>query len=255
MAFKLDGRMVLVTGGTRGIGRQLTRQLIQRGVRRVAVMARDEAELTIMSEELGDTIAPFPCDLADRGTLDQTLAKIRSELPDLSLVINNAAVQTLTEIAGASDDEADQLITQLRRETALNWDAVIALSIGLLPLLSRQTDAALVNVTTGLVLAPKQSSPVYCGAKAGVSAFTRALRYQCEAKSPHVRVIEALPALVDTEMTEGRGRGKMSAEDCASQILDGIKKGKPMIDVGKTRLLRAIMRLAPALGYRIMRNG
>ena len=47
----------------------------------------------------------------------------------------------------------------------------------------------------------------------------------------------------------------MSAEDCTSEILDGIEKGKPMIDVGKTRLLRAIMRFSPALGYRIMRNG
>jgi uncharacterized oxidoreductase len=72
---------------------------------------------------------------------------------------------------------------------------------------------------------------------------------------PHVRVAEALPPLVDTDMTRGRGRRKISAEACAAEILSGLKAGRPEIHVGKAKLLAAIMRASPALGYRIMRDG
>jgi uncharacterized oxidoreductase len=53
-------------------------------------------------------------------------------------------------------------------------------------------------------------------------------------------------------MTRGRGKGKISAETAASQILFGIAKGRAEIDVGATALLRCILRLSPALGERIM---
>jgi uncharacterized oxidoreductase len=129
------------------------------------------------------------------------------------------------------------------------------LSAGLLPLLARQPSAAILNITSGLALAPKKSSPVYCATKAGLRSFTRALRYQCEDALPHVHVVEALPPLVDTAMTHGRGRGKISPEACAAEIVAGLKAGRREIHVGKAKLLRAVIRLSPALGYRIMRDG
>lgn len=70
-----------------------------------------------------------------------------------------------------------------------------------------------------------------------------------------MRVIEALPPLVDTNMTRGRGRGKISAEDCAREIISGLKTGRREVYVDKAKLLHAIMRLSPALGYRIMLDG
>ena len=62
----------------------------------------------------------------------------------------------------------------------------------------------------------------------------------------------ALLPPVDIDMTRGRGKGKISAETAASQILNGIAKGSAEIDVGATALLRWILRLSPALGERIM---
>jgi uncharacterized oxidoreductase len=56
-------------------------------------------------------------------------------------------------------------------------------------------------------------------------------------------------------MTRGRGRGKITPEDCARQIVQGMQRDRAIIDAGKTRLLRAIMRVSPTLGYGIMRNG
>jgi len=251
-AFDLSGRTALVTGGTAGIGLALARSLVADGATRVLVVGRDPARLDAAVREIGPCVVPLQADLSQPAEVDRLLALLPDLAPELSLVINNAGSQRLTDF---TREDALAILPALRAEIAANFDAVAALSVGLLPLLARQPSAALVNITSGLALAPKMSSPVYCGAKAGVRAFTIALRYQCEARLPQVHIIEALPPMVDTAMTEGRGRGKISPEDCAAQILAGLRAGRREIDVGKTRLLRAILRVSPALGQRIMRNG
>ncbi|GAA2601342.1 SDR family oxidoreductase [Dactylosporangium fulvum] len=247
----LTGRTILVTGATRGIGRELTRQLVACGAQVVAV-GRDRGHLAALEAELGDHLAPWAVDLADPDAVDAFIDEVTGRHPTLSLAINNAGVQTLTDFLG---DDPQALRSAARREVAVNLNAVIALSAGLLPHLRRQPSAAIVNITTGLALAPKRSAPVYCATKAGVRAFTRALRYQCQDSAPHVRVIDAVMALVDTDMTRGRGRDKISADQAATAVIDGVRRGSDEIDIGKVKLLRTIMRLSPALGYRIMRNG
>jgi uncharacterized oxidoreductase len=251
-AFHLRGRTALVTGGSSGIGLALARLLLRRGVGRVLVVGRDPARLAGVAAELGPSVATLRSDLSDPADVDRLLAELPGLAPDLSLVVNNAGSQRLTDFR--SGDPLD-LLPGLRAEIEANFAAVVALSVGCLPLLAGQPSAAIVNVTSGLALAPKKSSPVYCATKAGVRSFTRALRYQCEDAMPHVRVVEALPPLVDTAMTLGRVRGKMTAEACAAEILAGLEAGKAEICVGKSKLLRAIMRASPALGRKIMRNG
>jgi uncharacterized oxidoreductase len=69
------------------------------------------------------------------------------------------------------------------------------------------------------------------------------------------RIVEALPPLVDSAMTRGRGRAKMTPEACAAEIVAGLESGRSEIFVGKSKLLRAILRTSPALGRKILRNG
>lgn len=250
--FDLSGRTALVTGGSAGIGLALGRLLLAEGVARLVVVGRDERRFAAVADELGPRAVTVRANLSDDTDVARLVRELPEIAPDLSLLINNAGSQLLTDLT--TSDAAD-LIPALNAEIAANFNAVVALSVGLLPLLGRQPSAAIVNVTSGLALAPKASSPVYCATKAGVRSFTRGLRYQCEAKQPHVRIVEALPPLVDTGMTAGRGRAKISTEMCAAEIVSGLVAGRHEIYVGKAKLLRAIMRVAPALGYRIMRRG
>lgn len=247
----LVGKTVLITGATRGIGREFTRQFIRSGAHVVAA-GRDHGRLESLAADHADRVTPWAVDLADPDAVDVFMRELTDRHPQLSILINNAGVQTLTDFLG---EDPQTTRAALRRETAINLDAVIALSTGLLPGLRRQPAAAIVNITSGLALAPKRSAPVYCATKAGVRVFTRALRYQCQDAAPHVRVIDVVLPIVDTDMTRGRGRDKISAADAAAAAIAGIRRGSTEIHVGKAKLLPAVMRLSPALGYRVLRNG
>lgn len=248
---RLDSRTVLVTGAARGLGRELTRQLILRGADVVAA-GRDRDRLDALAADHPGRVWPWPVDLSDPGAVDGLVQELPVRYPALSVAINNAGVQTVTDLL---TDDPDFLRHAFRRELGVNLDAVIAISTGLLPHLSRQPEAAIVTITSGLALAPKRSAPVYCATKAGVRAFTRALRYQCQVAAPHVQVTDAVLPLVDTDMTRGRGRGKMSAADAADAVLRGVHHGTEEVAVGKVKLLRSLMRVSPRLGYRVLRDG
>ena len=246
----LADRTILITGATRGIGRELTGQLLGLGAHVVAV-GRDHEQLTALTDAHGDRVTAWAVDLADPVAVDALVHQLPGRHPALSMVINNAGVQTITNLF---TDDADALRTVLRREIAVNLDAVVALCTALLPHLREQPSAAIVNLTSGLALAPKASAPVYCATKAAVRAFTRTLRYQCQDTAPHIRVTDVILPLVDTDMTRGRGDGKITAEAAATAIIAGIRRGSPEVYVGKARILPALMRLAPALAHRTLRR-
>ncbi|MBM7773177.1 putative oxidoreductase [Actinokineospora baliensis] len=243
------GRTVLVTGGARGVGRELTRQLVDLGAHVVAV-GRDSAALDAVAAEHGSRVSGYVVDLADPEATSAFVAEVVRSHPELSVVINNAGVQTPVAYL---HDPTPTTLAAARQEIAVNLDAVITLSTGLLPHLSTHDSAAIVNITTGLALAPKASAPVYCATKAAVRTFTRALRYQCEADAPRVKVIDAVFPLVDTDMTRGRGSNKITPAEAAAAVLTSTRRGTPTAYIGKTGLLNAIMRVSPALGHRIMR--
>ncbi|MEV3870205.1 SDR family NAD(P)-dependent oxidoreductase [Streptomyces sp. NPDC049906] len=242
---------VLVTGGARGVGRELTRQLVGLGAHVVAV-GRDRERLAALAAAHGDRVSIEVVDLADPAALDALAEALPTRHPTLRAVFNNAGVQHLTDFLADDLPRTRQL---LRRELTVNVDAVITLSTGLLPHLRRQPSAAIVNISSGLAVVPKPSAPVYCAAKSAVRTFTRALRYQCEDGAPHVRVVDAVLPLVDTDMTAGRGRGKISPAAAARSVLQGVARGRSEVYVGKARLLPPLMRLAPSLGYRTLRHG
>jgi len=150
------------------------------------------------------------------------------------------------------EGETLQYTTEL--ETAINFIGPVELTKSMLPQMRHLPGARLVFVTSGLALAPKRSSPVYCANKAGLRSFAKSLRAQLRNAQWNIEVTEALPPLVDTDMTRGRGRGKISAQTAARQIVEGIQAGKLEIYVGASALLRVINRISPALAEAIMIN-
>lgn len=245
----LEGKRVVLTGPTRGIGRALAEQLVSRGAVVLGV-ARPSAALDRVAAELGAGFVPLPCDLADPVARAALLADLTGPLAPVDALINNAGIQVnrdyLTEDPQGVGDE-------IAAEVAVNLIAPLHLAAALAPYLAARPDGGVVlNITSALALVPKRSAPVYCATKAGLQSFTTALRYQAEGSG--LRVVEGVMALVDTDMTAGRGRGKITAEQAAAEVLAGLENRQPRIWVGKTRALRLIHRLAPGLAARILRD-
>lgn len=242
---KLDQRKVLVTGATAGIGAALVDLLLRKGCQ-IIVTGRQDTVLKAMGARPG--LFPIRCDFANAQDVTELANHVRQTHPDLSAVFNNAGVQHEIAVAGTQTSRLEEIVTT---ETAVNYVAPVCLTLQLLPVLSRQPDALIVNVTTPLAMSPKRSSPFYCASKAALRIFTKSLRFQLEIDHPKIRVVEAQPPLVDTAMTRGRGKGKISPEQAAAGIVEGIERGKQEIYVGKAKLLRFIYRCMPSLAERI----
>lgn len=227
-----------------GIGLALAKQFKALG-NQVIITGRNEEALHENSAQYG--FEYIRGDLEDLSDLHNLINEIQVNHSDLNILINNAGIQKNYQLADERnfDSEIDQ-------ELAVNLTAPIKLCSALLPILVRHEQSAIVNVSSVLALVPKQSAPVYCGSKAALHIFTKALRYQLEG-SP-VKVFEIVPPLVDTAMTKGRGQGKMSPDDLAREFLKGFKNDRLTIYPGKAKWLKAIQRIAPGMADGILKK-
>lgn len=242
---QLFDKHVLITGGSAGIGLALARALIDAGAR-VTICGRSRPRLERACALLGPSAHGVPCDLADLDQHSRLLEEAVQVHGPLDVLVNNAGSQQLMDFS------RDLPAWPIAEELQLNLTAPMGLTAAVLPMLRRRPEAAVVQITSGLALSPKASAPVYGAAKAGLRSFSRALRWQLAGGV--VRVVEVLPPLVDTAMTAGRGRGKISPEAAAAEIVAGLRRGRDEIFVGRTKLLRLITRLSPRLAERITRR-
>lgn len=235
---QLSGKTILLTGGSAGIGRAMARQLKAKGAR-VILTGRNPERLAAMRAEGFEVLE---ADLSNAGGVDALIAALGDA--ELDVLINNAGqlVDHDFRKAAPDADAADEGIYA-------NLSAPIRLITALVPRLRARPQAAIVNVTSGLAIAPAARQPVYCATKAGLRFYTLALREQL--KGTAIQVIEALPPVVDTQMNDGNPMKKMPVEECARQIITAIERGQDEANIGMTRALRILESIAPSLARRI----
>ena len=230
---------VLITGGATGIGLALAHKFRAQD-NRVILMGRTRETLEAAAQETEAEIFQGDiCSEADRCLLIETH-------PDISVLVNNAGIQINQPIAASSADD-------IRRELDINFLAPVLLTHALLPTLHKQPAAAIVNVSSGLALVPKEVAAIYCASKAAMHSFSQTLRWQLE-NSP-IKVFDLLPPLVDTAMTAGRGKGKISPDALADEFWRAFENDRYTIYAGKTKLLHIIHRILPKVAEKIMRKG
>ncbi|MBM7842695.1 SDR family oxidoreductase [Herpetosiphon giganteus] len=236
------GHTVLITGGAAGIGRALALRFAQAGNQVIAV-GRDAQKLAQL-RALQPTISTIQADLAQASERQ----RLADQVPAISILINNAGVQYHGDLVEQQSAHVDR-----DQEIAINLTAPIDLIQRFLPKLQQQPEAAIINVSSGLALVPKQQAPIYCATKAGIHIFTKALRWQLE--QTQVRVFEIIPPLVDTAMTAGRGKGKISPEALVEEFWRGFVNNKYQLAIGKVKLLIQVQRFLPRVADRLMRYG
>jgi 3-oxoacyl-[acyl-carrier protein] reductase len=193
---ELDGRVSLVTGASRGIGRAVALALAARGAGVIlAARRREELEETARAcAAHGVRTHVAPMDLADPGSIREAVAPAVEAMGRIDHLINNAGVT------------GDGLLLRMKRE---DWDRVIGINLtgafevtrAVLPSMVRARHGRIVNISSivGLMGNPGQAN--YCAAKAGLIGFTKALAR--EVASRQITVNAVAPGLIDTDMTRG----------------------------------------------------
>lgn len=161
-------------------------------------------------------------------------------------MINDAGIQNIVPVLESTTHDIEY-------ELDVNVLAPVRLSRTFLPLLLRRKAAAIVNVPSGLALVPKQTAAMYCASKAALHNFTKALRWQLEGTS--VKVFEVLPPIVDTAMTAGRGRAKLSPDRLAEEFWAGWQQDRFEMRIGLVKQFALLYRLAPSVVERLVRTG
>lgn len=240
---ELKNNKIVITGASQGIGYELTLKFLALDNIVIAV-SRDVSRLNKLNKE-DKRLILFECDLSKIEEIERLSIYLYIHHNDLNILINNAGVQFNYDFATEV-----HLKNKIEYEVQVNYTTPLLLTAFVLPILKQNKNAAIVNVSSGLGLVPKKSAPVYCSTKAGIHIFSKALRYQLQ----KVRVFEIIPPLVDTNMTQGRGKGKITPKELVEEFIKAFKNNKYEVNIGKVKLLKFINRLSPTLAEKLMKN-
>jgi NAD(P)-dependent dehydrogenase (short-subunit alcohol dehydrogenase family) len=200
----------LVTGANRGIGREVARQLAERGAE-VILSARDEGKAREAAEQIG--AHPLRLDVSDPRSVELAVAALSEDLGHLDVLVNNAGVVIDGGVAGAEPD-----FGAIQQTLDTNFFGAYRLTVGLLPLLRKSEHPRIVNVSSGMGGITEMGGwvPGYRVSKAALNAMTRIL--STELKGEGVLVNSACPGFVNTDMG-GQWGAKKSVEDGASGVV------------------------------------
>ncbi|MTE01070.1 SDR family NAD(P)-dependent oxidoreductase [Paracoccus sp. YIM 132242] len=185
----LHGKVVLVTGASRGIGAAAARAFARAGAS-VGLMARDQGAVEDLARQLGGIA--LAGDVARPADMDRAVAGLRDRWGRLDVLVNNAGL--IGPIAGIASADADEW----GRAIDVNLKGVFHGMRAALPVMRAQGGGTVLTVGSGAAHAPQEGWSAYCAGKAGAWMLTRAL--DLEARGDGIRAISLSPGTVATDM-------------------------------------------------------
>jgi len=204
----LEGRVALVTGASRGIGRAVALALTARGASVIAA-ARGENARGVVDEitAAGGQAELASVDVTDAASVQAAVAAGQARFGRVDILVNNAGVTR------------DQLMLRMKRD---DWDTVLATNLtgaytcvqAVLKAMVKQRSGRIINITSVVGQAGNAGQANYAASKAGLIGFTKALAL--EVASRGITVNAVAPGLIDTEMTRAVAKG--AQEEWAAKI-------------------------------------
>jgi uncharacterized oxidoreductase len=184
---------ILITGGGSGIGQALAHRWHDAG-NHVIITGRRQQVLhaSIAGRE---RMAAYVLDVTDADAVAAFATQVLAEHPQLNILVNNAGIYSPEKVTAGRD------IADAERMIATNVLGPIRMTNARIDHLVQQTDAAIINVSSGLAFVPYPASPTYSATKAAIHSYTAAMRPLLEGK---VEVIEIVPPQVQTELSPGQ---------------------------------------------------
>lgn len=242
----IQGKTVLVTGASRGIGRAIALEFAQQGVKRLLLVARDRtrlAEVAAQVEALGVEVTVLALDLTEPVLVNMAIARVWQDRGPIHLLVNCAGVANQTPFLQSK-------LPKVHQEMTINLMGMYNITHAVARRMAKQKQGTIVNVSSlmGKVAAPTMAT--YSATKFAILGFTQALRGELAADN--VRVMALLPSLTDTDMVRDlklfRWVVPMSAQQVAQVLIAGLRKESPEILVGwQSHLAVLFNRIAPWL--------
>ncbi|WP_341525909.1 SDR family NAD(P)-dependent oxidoreductase [Nostoc sp. UHCC 0302] len=226
----IRGKVALITGASRGIGKAIALQLAQQGAKRLILVARDREKLAEVAQEIeamGTETAIVALDLTQSTVVSIAVAQIWRSYGPINLLVNCAGVAYQNSFLHFK-------LPQVQEELSVNLLGMYNLTSLVARRMASQRQGTIVNVSSlmGKVAAPTMAT--YSATKFAILGFTQALRR--ELAEYNIRVIALLPSLTDTDMIRNlklfRWVIPMTSQQVAKVLVAGLQTDAPEILVG-----------------------
>ena len=235
---RLNGRTILITGGSAGIGLAFALEFLKLG-NEVIVTGRRQSVLDAVHVQ-HPGLHTIQSDIADPVQIAALAARLKADFPALDVLMNNAGIGAAMNLKAPASD-----LAALTSEVDVNFGGVVRMTSALIDVLTMNRGTIL-NVSSGLAFVPLPSNAVYSATKAAVHSYTQSLRFQLE--NAGVEVIELMPPAVRTDMTgefDEHGINMISTEELVKRSFAALRSGKTEIRPGQSQQLALLRRLAP----------
>jgi short-subunit dehydrogenase len=172
-AYTPQGKTILITGGSRGLGLVMARQLLDAGAR-VAICARDEAELERARAELrqqGKEIFAWTCDVTDRAQVEQLINQVREHFGAIDILINNAGTDIVGPLENLTMQDYDDLMK-------LHFWAPLHTAYAVLPEMQARRAGRIVNISSIGGKLPSPHMLAYCASKFALVGLSEGMRVE-----------------------------------------------------------------------------
>ena len=207
------GKIALVSGANRGIGKAITLELLNQGAAKVYTGARNVETLSELISQFGDRVVPVQLDVTD----DHSIQRAAASINELDILVNNAGVFALGGIL------SDAALSSMKSNLDINVWGLIKLSNAVYPQLSKSTGSAIINISSLAGLGNMPMAATYSVSKAAVHSITQGMR--AELSEQNTLVMGVYPGPIDTDMAASLEMDKDSPANVAKAIVNGLTSG------------------------------
>ncbi len=242
MKTSYKGKVALVTGGARGLGKKIALDFAQRGAN-VAIADLREKELEETAREieaLGTRAFPLRVDLAEKTGCESMIAEASQKAGPVDFLVNNAGVVWNRDVADLED-------RMIRTMVEVNLMAQIWTTRAVLPAMIERGEGTIVCVASAAGRVATPAMNVYAATKFALIGYHDALRHELRKSGSGVKVVMVCPGYMDTKMFVGAkvplGVSLTDPQKVSKALMKALDKGKEEIYVPKNTHLLAIHRV------------
>jgi NAD(P)-dependent dehydrogenase (short-subunit alcohol dehydrogenase family) len=227
----INGRTILITGASRGLGRKLAFAFAKAGAKVVFAGARNTQDIEKLQQDaaaIGAPITPVKLDVTNEDEVNAT-----TSLGPIEVLVNNAGIASYGNPASMNFDD-------IEREMDVNYFGALRMTRALAPAMLERGEGMIVNVATAFAKINLPIVGTYCASKAALLSLGQAMRAYFSEKGVHVMTV--MPTTIDTDMSKGADVPKMTTEFVANEILRHIREesNDPPIGEEAERVLEGV---------------